>query len=278
MTGSRILDCAGRLLDLGRPRVMGILNATPDSFSDGGSYLSPEAAIRHAGRMLEEGADIIDVGGESTRPGAQAVPEAEEIRRVVPVIQALTRELPVPVSIDTSKAGVMRAAVTAGAGMINDVRALRGPGSLDAASHAGVPVCLMHMQGEPRGMQENPRYRDVVEEVGAFLVQRIEACVQAGIPRERLLIDPGFGFGKTLQHNLELFRHLGCLSGIGAPLLVGVSRKRMIGELLGGAAVEQRLHGSLAAAVLAVARGASIVRVHEVRPAVEALRVAHALI
>ena len=274
MTGRRVLDCAGRLLDLARPRVMGILNTTPDSFSDGGAYLSPEAAIRHARRMLEEGADIIDVGGESTRPGAQAVPEAQEIRRVVPVIEALARELPVPVSVDTSKAGVMRAAVAAGAGMINDVRALRGPGCLEAASDAAVPVCLMHMQGEPRDMQSEPRYGDVVGEVRAFLLQRIQACVQAGIPCERLLIDPGFGFGKTLEHNLELFRNLRHLSDLGAPLLVGVSRKRMIGALVGGAAVEQRVYGSVAAAVLAIAQGAAIVRVHDVRPTVEALRVA----
>lgn len=278
MTGSRVLDCAGRLLDLVRPRVMGILNTTPDSFSDGGAYLSPEAAIRHAWRMLEEGADIIDVGGESTRPGAQAVLEAEEIRRVVPVIEALARELPVPVSVDTSKAGVMRAAVAAGAGMINDVRALRGTGCLETAADAAVPVCLMHMQGEPRDMQSEPHYGDVVGEVRGFLAQRIDECMQAGIPCERLLIDPGFGFGKTLEHNLELFRHLRHLSDLGAPLLVGVSRKRMIGVLLGGAAVEQRVYGSVAAAVLAIAQGAAIVRVHDVRPTVEALRVAVELV
>jgi dihydropteroate synthase len=274
VTGSRVLDCAGRLMDLARPRVMGILNTTPDSFSDGGAYLSTEAAIRHAWQMLEEGADIIDVGGESTRPGAQAVAETEELRRVVPVIEALARERPVPVSVDTSKAAVMRAAVAAGAGMINDVRALRGPGCLEAALDAAVPVCLMHMQGEPRDMQSQPRYSDVVGEVRAFLAQRIDECVQAGIACDKLLIDPGFGFGKTLEHNLALFRHLRQLGDLGAPLLVGVSRKRMIGALLGGAAVEQRVYGSVAAAVLAAAQGAAILRVHDVRPTVEALRVA----
>jgi dihydropteroate synthase len=256
---------------------MGILNATPDSFSDGGAYLGLDAAVRHAWRMVEEGADIIDVGGESTRPGARAVSEEEEIERVVPIIRTLVRELPVPISIDTSKAGVMRAAASAGVGMINDVRALREPGSLDAARDAAVPVCLMHMQGEPRSMQDNPYYRDVVAEVHAFLSQRVEACAATGIGREQLLLDPGFGFGKTLAHNIELFRSLRRFVDIGAPLLVGISRKRMIGALLGDAAVERRLNGSLAAAVLAVAQGASVVRVHDVAPTVEALRVAFAL-
>ncbi len=272
-----VLDCAGRLLDLTRPRVMGILNLTPDSFSDGGRFFSVGAAVGRARCMVEEGADIIDLGGESTRPGASEVSAAEEIERVVPVIERLVPELPVPLSIDTSKPEVMAAAVAAGAGMINDVRALRLPGALDTATAAGVPVCLMHMQGEPRTMQAAPAYADVVQDVALFLRARIEACVAAGIARGRLLVDPGFGFGKTLAHNMALMKRLDALAALGVPLLVGISRKSMIGTLLGGAPVESRLYGSLAAAVLAIERGARIVRVHDVAPTVEALRVAWAL-
>jgi dihydropteroate synthase len=266
-----ILDCGGRLLDLSRPAVMGILNVTPDSFSDGGVFLSPENAIARALRMAEEGADIIDIGGESTRPGARPVPAREEIERVVPVISALRENTLLPLSIDTSKPEVMRAAVAAGAGFINDVRALREQGALAAAADMKVPVCLMHMQGEPRTMQDDPRYADVVREVGDFLKERRDACVKAGIPAARIVIDPGFGFGKTLAHNLELLRGLKKLQSLGAPILAGLSRKSMIGKAI-GLPVERRLHASVALAVMAVQNGARIVRVHDVGPTVEALR------
>ena len=266
-----VLDCAGRPLDLRRPAVMGILNVTPDSFSDGGIFLSPDQAVARALRMAEEGADIIDIGGESTRPGAQPVSAPAEIGRVVPVVEALRRKISVPISIDTSKPEVMRAAVAAGAGLINDVRALRGPGALEAAAELGVPVCLMHMRGEPRTMQENPRYDDVVAEVAAFLGERLQAAQAQGIPASRLVIDPGFGFGKTLEHNIELLRGLKQLQRLGAPVLVGLSRKSMIGKAL-GLQVDQRLHASVALAVMAVEQGARIVRVHDVGPTVQALR------
>lgn len=266
-----ILDCGGRPLDLSRPAVMGILNVTPDSFSDGGVFLSRESAIAHARRMANEGADIIDVGGESTRPGAQPVSAQEEMDRVVPVIEALRENIPLPISIDTSKPEVMRAAVAAGAGFINDVRALRDEGALEAAASLEVPVCLMHMQGEPRGMQENPRYRDVLSEIGDFLRARLQAAQVAGIPAQRLVIDPGFGFGKTLEHNLELLRGLKKLQSLGAPILVGLSRKSLIGKAL-GLPVEGRLQASVALALMAVQNSARIVRVHDVGPTVETLR------
>ena len=272
-----LLDCAGKTLDLSRPRVMGILNITPDSFSDGGDFLSPDAALERAHRMVEEGAAIIDVGGESTRPGARSVSEAEELDRVIPVVEGIARELPVPVSIDTSKPGVMRAAAAAGAGLINDVQALRVPGALEAASDLGVPVCLMHMQGPPRTMQDAPAYVDVVAEVQSFLAERIACCVAAGTPRDRLMVDPGFGFGKTLEHNLTLLKNLRDLSVLDVPLLVGVSRKSMIGALL-DAPTDQRLYGSLAAAVLAASQGAKIIRAHDVKPTVDALAVATAVL
>ncbi|MCU0233695.1 MAG: dihydropteroate synthase [Thermoanaerobaculales bacterium] len=267
------LRCGARLLDLTRPRVMGILNVTPDSFSDGGRHVALAAALERARAMVAEGADLVDVGGESTRPGAAAVTADEEIRRVVPVIEALAAELPVAVSVDTSKPEVMRAAVAAGAGMINDVAALRRPGAVEMATALGVPVCLMHMQGEPRTMQQDPRYDDVVGEVTAFLRARVAACTAAGMPRERLLVDPGFGFGKTLAHNLALLRGLPVVAGLGVPVLVGLSRKTMIGALLGDLPVGERLYGSVAAALVAVERGAAIVRVHDVAPTVQALRV-----
>ncbi|MGD8588166.1 MAG: dihydropteroate synthase [Chromatiales bacterium] len=256
---------------------MGILNLTPDSFSDGGRYNRKELALAHARQMVEEGAGCIDIGGESTRPGAQSVSEQQELDRVIPLVETLSRELEIPLSIDTSKPGVMREAVAAGAGMINDVLALRAPAALETAARLQVPVCLMHMQGEPRTMQASPEYADVVRDVGGFLAGRIEACLAAGIPRARLLIDPGFGFGKTLQHNLLLLQRLEALQVLAVPLLVGISRKSMIGALLGGASVSDRVYGSVAAAVLAVLKGAAIVRVHDVRATVDALRVVAAV-
>jgi dihydropteroate synthase len=272
------LDCGGRALELSRPRVMGILNVTPDSFSDGGVFFCPDAALEQAHRMVSEGADLIDIGGESTRPGAQPVGLDEELRRVIPLVERLAGELDIPLSIDTSKPEVMRQAVQAGAGLINDVMALRRPGALEAAAEAGVPVCLMHMQGEPRSMQRSPHYRDVVWEVAAFFEERILTCRRAGIPAGRLLLDPGFGFGKTLLHNLRLLGGLSALARIGLPLVVGISRKSMIGALLGDVPVHERLYGSLAGAVLALERGARILRVHDVGPTVDALRVAWAVI
>lgn len=271
------LDCGGRKLDLSRTVIMGILNVTPDSFSDGGIFLARDTAVAHALAMAEEGADIIDVGGESTRPGAQAVSVQEELDRVIPVIEAVARAVPVPVSIDTSKPEVMRAAVAAGAGLINDVRALRAAGALQAAAALQVPVCLMHMQGEPRSMQQHPAYTDVALEVRDFLRGRIDACVAAGIPRQRIVIDPGFGFGKTAEHNLELLRRLRELQTLGAPILAGLSRKSMIGTLF-GLPVEHRLHASVALAVIAVQNGATMLRVHDVRATREAIRMFEAVI
>ncbi|WP_127478840.1 dihydropteroate synthase [Sulfurivermis fontis] len=271
-----ILDCAGKPLDLSVPRVMGILNVTPDSFSDGGRFIAPAMAVARARQMVAEGAAIIDIGGESTRPGAAAVTVEEEIARVVPVIEALAAELPVPISVDTSKPEVMRAAVAAGAGLINDVYALRLPGALAAAAELGVPVCLMHMQGEPRTMQQAPQYVDVVAEVRDFLAQRVADCIAAGIARERILLDPGFGFGKTLAHNLSLLKHLPLLQELGLPLLVGMSRKSMIGAVL-DAPVGERVYGSVAAHALALWLGAAVVRVHDVKATVDALKLVQAV-
>jgi dihydropteroate synthase len=265
------LDCRGRALDLSRVAVMGVLNVTPDSFSDGGRFAARDAALAQAHRMVEEGAAIVDVGGESTRPGAQPVSVQEELDRVIPVIESLARDVSVPISIDTSKPEVVREAIAAGAGFINDVMALRAPGALDAAAKLHVPVCLMHMQGEPRSMQDNPRYTDVVGDIREFLAARLAACEAAGIPRSRLVIDPGFGFGKTLEHNLELLRHLRAFIALGVPVLAGLSRKSLIGKAL-GLPVERRLHASVALALLAVQNGARIVRVHDVAPTVEAIR------
>lgn len=273
---SSILYCAGNPIDLSRPRVMGILNVTPDSFSDGGRFASPAAALAQARRMVAEGAALIDVGGESTRPGAAAVSEQEELDRVIPVIEALRAELPAVISVDTSKAAVMRAAVAAGAGLINDVRALREEGALAAAAELAVPVCLMHMQGEPRTMQDAPHYDHVTAEVGAFLRERLRVCEQAGISRARLLIDPGFGFGKRLTDNLSLFKRLGDLAALGAPLVVGVSRKAMIGAVL-EVPVEQRLYGSIALAALAAMQGAAVIRAHDVAATVQAVNMAAAV-
>jgi dihydropteroate synthase len=271
-----ILDCAGKSLDLGKPQVMGILNLTPDSFSDGGHYLDPELALEHALGMVEEGAAIIDVGGESTRPGAQPVSLDEELARVIPIIERLARTIPVPISVDTSKPAVMREAVAAGAGMINDIMALREPGALEAAAQVAVPVCLMHMQGEPRTMQDAPIYGNVVDEVKLFLQQRLDAGEAAGIPRHNMIIDPGFGFGKTLEHNLILLKELQVLHEL-APVLVGISRKSMIGAIIEDKPVNERLMGSVAAAVVAAMEGATIIRVHDVRETVDAVKVVSAV-
>ena len=267
------LDCAGRVLKLDRTRVMGIVNVTPDSFSDGGDHASTDAAVAHALKLAAEGADLLDVGGESTRPGAQEVPLEEELRRVVPVIERLARQTGLPISVDTCKPEVMRAAVQAGAGMINDVCALRREGALETAAALGVPVVLMHMLGEPRSMQEDPRYDDVVAQVHRFLAERIFAAELAGIPKKHLVADPGFGFGKTTVHNLELLARLDRFAELGVPVLAGLSRKRSIGELTGRQAAAERAAGSVAAHLLAAQRGARIVRVHDVAATVDALKV-----
>jgi len=276
MSASRTIDSTGLGLDVTMPRVMGILNVTADSFSDGGAFLTRQAALRRAREMVAEGAAIIDVGGESTRPGAAAVDEQQELDRVVPVIEAIRAESPVVISVDTSKPAVMRAAVAAGARLINDVRALRADGALAAAVELAVPVCLMHMQGEPRTMQVAPHYEDVVSEVLAFLHARLAACERAGIGRDRLLIDPGFGFGKTLAHNLSLMKHLQRFVALGTPVLVGASRKSLIGAVL-EVPVEQRVYGSIALAALAVAQGAAVIRAHEVAATVHAVKMAAAV-
>ena len=259
----RTLDCAGRALALDRPRIAGIVNVTPDSFSDGGNFVDSAKAVAHGLRLVEEGADLLDIGGESTRPGADAVTADEEIARVVPVIVALTKQVSVPIAIDTSKPEVMRAAAAAGAGMINDVYALRREGALDATAELKLPVCLMHMLGEPRTMQQDPHYDDVVSDVRRFLAERIFACEMSGIDKKRIVVDPGFGFGKTLEHNLALLRALDQFAALGVPLMVGLSRKAMIGTLT-GRAVDQRASGSAAAALIAVQKSAIIVRVHDV--------------
>jgi dihydropteroate synthase len=271
-----LLRCGSRTLDLSTPVVMGILNVTPDSFSDGGRFIDSTQALDHARRMIEAGAGMIDVGGESTRPGAAAVSEEDELRRVIPVIEALASRFSVPISVDTSKPAVMTAAVEAGATLINDVRALREPGALEAAAKTNAAVCLMHMQGQPRTMQLEPYYEDVVAEVKAFLVERAAACEAAGISRDRLVLDPGIGFGKQLQHNLALLAHLPTLAEPGLPLMIGVSRKSMFQALLGRRA-DQRLAGGLAVATASVLTGAAILRVHDVAETVDAVKVAVAL-
>jgi len=269
----RTLDCGGRALRLDLPRIAGIINVTPDSFSDGGLHFDVGAAIAHGLRLVEDGADLLDVGGESTRPGADEISAAEEIQRVVPVIEALAKQTSVPIAIDTSKGEVMRAAVAAGAGFINDVFALRRDGALDAAADLKVPVCLMHMQGEPRTMQQAPHYDDVVSDVRRFLAERIFACEMSGIDKKRIVADPGFGFGKTLEHNLALLRALDQFAALGVPLLVGLSRKGMIGTLTGRENPADRAAGSAAAALLAAQKGAAIVRVHDVAATRDALAV-----
>jgi len=255
---------------------MGVLNVTPDSFSDGGKWLGKSEAIDHALAMQDAGANIIDVGGESTRPGAEAVSLQQELDRVIPVIEAIVPGLSVPVSVDTSKPEVMREAVAAGAGMINDVYALRVDGAVQAAVEMEVPVCLMHMQGEPRVMQDNPVYTDVGTEVRQFLLARAQHCEQSGVQRHNILLDPGFGFGKTLQQNLDLFHSLPELVATGHPVLVGISRKAMVGQLTGRELAE-RIPGSITAAVLAAQAGAAIIRVHDVSATLDALKVATAL-
>jgi dihydropteroate synthase len=270
------LCCGGGWLDLAQPLVMGVLNVTPDSFSDGGRHADAGAAVARGLELAAEGAAIIDVGGESTRPGAAPVPVEDELRRVIPVIRGLAGQGRVLLSVDTSQPEVMRQAVDAGARLINDVRALQLPGALQAAALSGAGVCLMHMQGDPRTMQQRPEYGDVVNEVKAMLAARVQACVAAGIAPERLCLDPGIGFGKLLAHNLELLRRLPELGTAGLPLLVGVSRKSLLRELT-GRAVGERLAGSVALAAIAVLRGAHIVRAHDVAATYDALRVAAAL-
>jgi len=256
---------------------MGVLNVTPDSFSDGGRFANLDMAQRHAESMYQDGASIIDIGGESTRPGADDVSESQELDRVIPIIEALRNTVDLPISVDTSKAAVMREAVQAGAALINDVMALREPGALLAAVDLGVSVCLMHMQGRPRSMQDNPHYDDVTADVTRFLGEQAARCVEAGLAREKIMIDPGFGFGKTHEHNVELLANLRQLRNLELPVLVGLSRKSTVGELT-GRDVDKRMPGSIAAAVIAVMNGAQVVRAHDVRETVDALRVASAVV
>ena len=270
------LPCGNRVLDLAHTHVMGILNATPDSFSDGGRYTRLDDALRHAQAMVAAGATLIDVGGESTRPGARVVTPDEELERVAPVVEALSRELDVIISVDTSTPVVISETARLGAGLINDVRSLRREGALQAAAATGLPVCLMHMLGEPDDMQDNPQYENLVAEVGAFLRERMQQCAAAGIPSERIILDPGFGFAKRLDHNLSLFKHMQELHSLGRPLLVGVSRKSMIGGAL-GRPVGERLYGGLALAAMAMTKGAKILRVHDVAETVDVVRMSAAV-
>lgn len=271
-----MLDSIARPLHQGVTVIMGILNITPDSFSDGGLFLSVASAVEHAMHLVGEGADIIDIGGESTRPGADPVPEQQELDRVLPVIESLYKKIPVPISIDTTKPKVMAAAIEAGAGMVNDVNALQTKGTLEVLRDTGVPVCLMHMRNSPRTMQKNPQYSDVVVEVKQFLQQRRDACLAYGIKANNIILDPGFGFGKTVEHNLQLLRNLESFQELNCPILVGLSRKSMIGKLI-DLPLEQRCDASIALALLAVQNGASIVRVHDVLPTRNVLRMAEAV-
>ena len=272
-----VLDCNGRSLTLDRPRVVGVINVTPDSFSDGGQFADVDAAVSHGLRLAEEGADMLDIGGESTRPGAHDVSIDEELKRVIPVIEQLAARTSLPIAIDTSKPEVMRAGVAAGAGMINDVYALRREGAMDAVAELRVPVCLMHMQGEPRSMQDAPHYDDVVGEVHRFLTDRLFSCEISGIDRRKVMVDPGFGFGKDMEHNLALLRRLERFADLGSGVYVGLSRKSMIGTLTGRKQPADRAAGSVAAALIAVQRGARMVRVHDVAVTVDALKVWHAV-
>lgn len=268
--------CGRYQLNLNRPYVMGIVNVTPDSFSDGGLFSSADLAIEHALRLIDEGADILDIGGESTRPGAAAVSLEEELNRVIPVIKTLCKVSTVPISIDTYKPEVMRQAIVAGADIVNDVRALQEPNSLEIVANSNVGVCLMHMQGLPQTMQIEPCYADVVGEVKQFLIDRMNAAMRHGIGQERILLDPGFGFGKTRTHNIALIQHLDELNEIGQPLLVGLSRKSVLGSIAGGDE-RQRLYASLAASVISAMKGAKIIRVHDVKATVDALKVVTAI-
>jgi len=275
LTRHAILKLGRYSLTLERPLIMGVVNVTPDSFSDGGRFFGTQQALEHARVLIEEGADILDIGGESSRPGAEPVGLDEELRRVMPVLEQLA-QMPVPVSVDTCKPDVMRRAIAAGAAMVNDINALREPGALEAVAQSQAAVCLMHMQGEPRSMQRDPQYEDVVAEVTAFLAQRVEAAQQAGIARERIVIDPGFGFGKSTGHNLELLQGLSTIAGLGQPVLVGLSRKSLFGKIT-GKPVADRVSASVAAALLAVERGAALVRVHDVAATRDALLVLNAI-
>lgn len=268
--------CGDRSLDLSKPQVMGILNATPDSFSDGGQFNTIQRAMDHARAMVAQGAEIIDVGGESTRPGAKAVSVQQELDRVIPVVEKISSELDVCISVDSSTPEVFLAAKKAGAHMLNDVRALQRDGALQAAKETGLPVCLMHMQGEPESMQDNPVYQQIVEEVYGFLLERIQACENIGIGREQILLDPGFGFGKTLDDNYALLAHLDRFNELNLPLLIGLSRKSMIAGVLNQAPVNERVIGSVAGAVIAAMKGAHIIRVHDVKETVDALKVVQA--
>lgn len=266
------LICGHYELDLTQPRVMGIVNVTPDSFSDGGKFAAAETAVQRGMELVGQGADILDIGGESTRPGATPVPLEEELRRVVPVIEALAEKARVPISVDTYKPEVMKAAIAAGASIVNDVFALTQPGALEVVAASNVGVCLMHSQGTPQTMQLDPHYDDVVREVGRYLAERMQACEAHGIPRSRILLDPGFGFGKRSAHNIALLRELPTLCELGQPVLVGLSRKSVLGQMTGND-VDVRLHASLSAAVISVMKGARIVRVHDVKATVDALKV-----
>lgn len=270
------LTCGSYELDLTRPRVMGIVNVTPDSFSDGGKFAIAETAVQHGMELVGQGADILDIGGESTRPGATPVPLEEELRRVIPVVEALAAKARVPISVDTYKPEVMKAAIAAGASIINDVFALTEPGALEAVADGKVGICLMHSQGTPQTMQLDPHYDDVVREVRDFLQARMQACEAHGIARDRILLDPGFGFGKRSVHNIALLRELGVLGELGQPILVGLSRKSVLGQLT-GSDVDARLHASLSAAVISALKGARIVRVHDVKATVDALKVVTAV-
>ena len=269
------LTARDSILDLTFPQVMGILNVTPDSFSDGGRHNTLDLALRHAEAMINAGATILDIGGESTRPGAAEVSNDEELARVVPVVEAIARRFDVWISVDTSKATVISEAANAGMHLINDIRSLQEPGALQAAADTGLPVCLMHMQGQPKTMQHSPQYGDVVAEVGEYFVEQITRCVNAGIDKNKLVLDPGFGFGKNLNHNYQLLGRLAEFHHFGLPLLVGMSRKSMVGQLL-HVSPEQRVTGSVACAVIAAMQGAQIVRVHDVKETVEAMRVVEA--
>ena len=270
-----IFNCGRFQLDLSKPRVMGIVNVTPDSFSDGGKFNTTEKAIAHALQLVEEGAEILDIGGESTRPGATPVPLDEELKRVISVIEGL-RDVGVPLSIDTYKPQVMQAAITAGADIVNDVCALREPQALKIVATSQAGVCLMHMQGRPQTMQADPQYDDVVSEVRDFLKDRLDAAVQAGIDPSRIVLDPGFGFGKRTAHNLTLLNHLNDIQALGLPLLIGLSRKSVLGQVV-GSSVDERIHASIAASVVSVMKGANIVRVHDVKPTIDALKIVQAV-